>query len=63
MVADNYIFYSSAITVRDYIAIQAMQSMISNTSFVPEYSASEVACVAYGYADEMIKKSNESKKE
>ena len=45
------------INVRDYIAIQAMKAIISNTSYVPEYSASEVAHLAYDYADEMIKRS------
>ena len=63
---DDYAFPHESITkinhgltVRDYIAIKAMQGILVNPNLVPPYMIKDVVKKAYDYADEMIKHSEE----
>ena len=47
------------INVRDYIAIKAMQGILSNPNLVPPYMTKDIVKKAYNCADDMIKYSEE----
>ena len=62
---DDYAFSHESIaeinhglTVRDYIAIKAMQGILANPKLIPNFDTAieeNVASKAYGFADDMIK--------
>ena len=46
--------YANSMTLRDYFAAKAMQGVLSFEA-IDEYNANDVAFVAYGMADAMLK--------
>ena len=63
---DDYTFphdstakFNHGLTVRDYIAIKAMQGILSNPNLVPPYMTKDIVKKAYNCADDMIKYSEE----
>lgn len=48
--------YTEGVTSRDFIAIMAMQGVCANPAYA-EASYEQVATMAYGYADALIKES------
>ena len=58
---DDYIFpheFNYGLTARDYIAIKAMQGILSNPKLIPNFDTAieeNVASRAYEFADDIIK--------
>lgn len=52
---DNLVLTYKGMTLRDYFAAKAMQSMIARTNWGVEDDAIDIANEAYGYADAMLK--------
>lgn len=55
---ENHEKYSEGIDTRDYVALIAMQGICANPAY-SEARYDQVAEMAYGYADALIKKSKE----
>ena len=53
---ENYHRYSEGATSRDFIATMAMNGICSNPAYA-EATYEEIANMAYGYADALIKES------
>lgn len=52
---DNKIDTSNMPSLRDYMAVEVMRSLISETEYRQNHNSSELAAISYCYADAMIK--------
>ena len=52
---DNKIDTSNMPSLRDYMAVEVMRSLMSETEYSQNHAVSELAAMAYYYADAMIK--------
>lgn len=52
---DNKIDTSNMPSLRDYMAVEVMRSLVSDTEYRQNHAVSELADMAYYYADAMIK--------
>jgi len=52
---DNKIDTSNMPSLRDYMAVEVMRSLISETEYRQNHNSSELAAISYYYADAMIK--------
>ena len=52
---DNKIDTSNMPSLRDYMAVEVMRSLVSDTEYRQNHAVSELAAISYYYADAMIK--------
>jgi hypothetical protein len=52
---DNKIDTSNMPSLRDYMAVEVMRSLMSETEYRQNHNSSELAAISYYYADAMIK--------